>query len=75
MKCINPTQLTKNSRNLKFVAFETAEISSIQISTNDRTASPAEICGVVVNGGDIGALGTATTDFFEQFSSHFKPGK
>jgi hypothetical protein len=34
MRCINPAQVTKGSRNLKSVALETAEISSTQISTN-----------------------------------------
>jgi hypothetical protein len=41
MRCINPAQLTKDSRNLKSVALKTAEISSTQISTNARTATSA----------------------------------
>jgi hypothetical protein len=40
MRCINPAQLTKDSRNLKSVALYTADISSTQISTNARTATP-----------------------------------
>jgi hypothetical protein len=42
MRCINPAQLAKGSRNLKSVTLKTAEISSIQISTNDRTATPRD---------------------------------
>jgi hypothetical protein len=37
---INPALLTKGSRNLKSVALKTAEISSKQISTNARIATP-----------------------------------
>jgi hypothetical protein len=33
--------MPKGSQNLKYVAPKTAEISSIQISTNARTATPA----------------------------------
>jgi hypothetical protein len=40
LRCINPAQLTKGGRNLKSVALKMAKISSIQISTNDHTATP-----------------------------------
>jgi hypothetical protein len=42
MRCINQAQMTKRRRNLKSVAPKTAEISSIQISTNARTATPRD---------------------------------
>jgi hypothetical protein len=41
MRCINPAQIVKISRNLKSVALQMAEISCIQILSKTRTATPA----------------------------------